>query len=229
MKYNCNAFLDLVYPSLCLYCGLKNDSESDIFCLNCRSKTTPTDLHLRQPNEFTRHFDGRIEIAAGSALYYYSREGIIATLIELIKYKDRKDLALQLGSYYGKMLRESVFFHEAELIIPVPLHESRLRVRGFNQSEEFARGLAGSMNLRYSRDHLIRTGFTETQTTKDRQERIQNIQGVFQLQNPKELSNRHVLLVDDVLTTGATLESCAMEIYKANPASIRMATMAMGF
>ncbi len=191
--------------------------------------TTPTDLHHFDKNEFTRHFDGRVNIAAGAALYYYVSGGITASMIELIKYRDRKDLAYQLGLNYGLQLKDSIHFHDCELVVPVPLHPLRLKERGYNQSEFFAKGLSESMGINLQAQNMIRTSHTHSQTSKDRQQRIQNIQGVFQLVNPQVFNKRHILLVDDVLTTGATLESCALEIQKAEPASIRMATIAMGY
>lgn len=228
IKYGFESLLDLLYPRLCLSCAARVETSEDILCLSCRSLTIPTDQHLHEDNEFVRHFKGRVPLSAGAALYYYVSGGVISGIVGQIKYRGRKDLAYKLGIYYGEMLRKASLFHGAELIIPVPLHPLREKKRGYNQSLEFAKGLAESMSLTVEEDVIVRKRHTETQTARDRNHRAQNMQDAFVLARPEKIENRHLLLVDDVLTTGATLDGCATALLQGRPASLRMATIAMG-
>ncbi len=229
LKYGLESLLDLLYPPLCLACSGRIETSGDVLCLSCRSLTVPTGQHMQKDNEFVRHFEGRVPVAAGAALYYYVSGGVVSALIGQIKYRGRKDLAYKLGLYYGEQLRESPLFHGTELIIPVPLHPLREKKRGYNQSLEFARGLAESMQIQVEEDVIGRKRHTETQTARDRSHRAQNMQDVFILKNPEKITNRQILIVDDVLTTGATLDGCASVLLQAGPAQIRMATIAMGY
>lgn len=222
-----NCFLDLLYPNLCIACEGRTHAREELFCLNCQYQVHPTQMHLMHENEFTHHFKGRISIVAGASLYYYSKGSKVQKALELLKYRGEYEIGIRIGQHFGSLLKNSPNFKNLDFIIPVPLHPNRKNQRGYNQSAQFALGLSEALNCPTREDILIRTKETITQTTKNRIERNQNIQAAFKLQRPDLVKGRHILLVDDILTTGATLESCALTLQQTEQVAISMATIAM--
>lgn len=222
-----NCFLDLLYPNLCIACEGRTHAREELFCLPCQYQVYPTQMHLMRENEFTHHFKGRISIVGGAALYYYSKGSKVQKALELLKYRGESEIGIRIGRHFGTLLKNSPNFKNLDFIIPVPLHPNRKNQRGYNQSAQFALGLSESLDCPTREDILIRTKETITQTAKNRIERNQNIQAAFKLQRPDLIKGRHILLVDDILTTGATLESCALTIQQAEQVVISMATIAM--
>lgn len=222
-----NCFLDLLYPNLCIACGGRTHAREELFCLTCQYQVYPTQMHLRPENEFTNHFKGRISLVAGASLYYYSKGSRVQKALELLKYRGEYEIGIRIGQHFGSLLKNATNFKNLDYIIPVPLHPNRKNQRGYNQSAQFAIGLSESLECPTREDILIRTKETITQTTKNRIERNQNIQAAFKLQRPDLVKGRHVLLVDDILTTGATLEACALTLQQSELVSISMATIAM--
>ena len=161
-------------------------------------------------------------------MYFFIPGGRTQTLLHNIKYRRRKDIAERLGILYGQQLTDSEVFGTVDVIIPVPLHWRKQRKRGFNQSEAFARGLASSLQVQVNVGNMVRNLHTSSQTRMSREERIKNIEEAFSLRSADEVAYRHVLLVDDVLTTGATLEACANVLKTAPGVVVSMATIACG-
>ena len=174
------------------------------------------------------HFWGRTQLANGASMFIYQKGGRTRQLIKRIKYGGRKDLAYWLGIIYGRSLVQYDAFNQIDCIVPVPLHPARFKERGYNQSEWFARGLSRTMAIPVQKEWLFRTKSTHTQTTKNRVERYQNLKNVFRARKEGNLLGQHVLLVDDVLTTGATLECCADQLMTLRPSKLSMLTIAMG-
>jgi ComF family protein len=171
---------------------------------------------------------GRIPCQKAMSFYVFEKSGRVQKLLHSIKYQGQKDLAAHLGKMYAEHLLDENVSNDFDVIVPVPLHPSKLRQRGFNQSEYFARGLAEGLSKNISTDKLIRVVATKTQTRKKKFERWQNVEGIFELKDKELFRNRHVLLVDDVITTGATLEAAwqclkDMEGIKISVASIAFA------
>ncbi len=222
-----NDFLSLFFPLLCLLCRRNQRSTNQPFCLTCQTKLLPTNLHLHQENEFTDRFMGRIRLETGVALYYFSKTSKVQKLLHLLKYGDRPMVGVQLGRWYGQLLKEQPFFSTIDLIIPVPLHPKRERQRGYNQSTQFAIGLSEVLNIPYMEGILERPIYTPTQVGKNIVERLENVLSVFQLKQKEAIIGKHILLVDDVLTTGATMEACALQLLEAPDVKISMATIAI--
>jgi ComF family protein len=160
-------------------------------------------------------------------MYHFFPGGKVQHMIHQIKYQNRQYAAEKLGEQYGHLLTEQPRLQDVDIILPVPLHRRKLRKRGFNQSACFARGLAKTMNKLWSVKNLVRTKHTQTQTGKSRYDRIQSMQDAFTVKKPGKLSGKHLLLVDDVMTTGATLEACLDELKKLPGVRLSVATMAI--
>lgn len=217
----------LFYPNLCLACGRNLPSRQEGVCLSCLYKLPRTNFHLQAENAFTERFWGRIPLQAGAAFLHFTKGGRTQRLIHHLKYEGKREAGIFLGRLYGQALREAPVFRETTLILPVPLHPRKQHQRGYNQSALFARGLSETMGIPCIKDGLKRIGHTATQTKKSRLERFDNVENAFVIPNPGRIENQHVLLVDDVITTGATLEACALKILEAPGAKVSMATIAI--
>jgi len=179
-------------------------------------------------NEFTGRFWGRMPLAAGAAQYYFTRKSPIQWALHQLKYKNNPDIGLKLGRLFGRQLAQAAPFQSVEMIVPVPLHPKKERLRGYNQSTMFAKGLSeGWGGLPVCTDALARDLFTESQTRKKRMDRFQNVGTVFTIRKPGLIEGKHVLLVDDVLTTGATLEMCGQALLQVAGVRLSMATIAI--
>lgn len=167
----------------------------------------------------------RCRIQNASSLFYFTKESLIQRLMHQFKYQGNQDLGRQLGLIMGAQLKESGRFNGVDVLLPLPLFEDKERKRGFNQSRVLCQGIQEVMGLPIIDDAVVRPFFTETQTKKNRIERWRNMEGKFQLADRSKISNVHVLLVDDVITTGATIEACAEEILKAPGVQLSLATL----
>jgi ComF family protein len=178
-------------------------------------------------NPVARLFWGRCRIERASAFSFYNKDSRIRKLIHNLKYKGIKEIGFELGMIYGRSLSGTDFLKEIDLIIPVPLHPSKKRIRGFNQSETIAEGLSESTGVPLGIGILERTNKSDTQTRKSRYDRWVNVEGIFSVVDIGNLIGRHVLLVDDVITTGSTLESCAVELLKVDEVRVSVAALAV--
>ena len=215
-----------VFPDVCSACGTRL-SNDNMLCLHCMYELPKTDHFILSDNRFTKHFIGRIEIEHGAAYLDFYKEGIVQELMHKLKYRGKFFIGEFLGRMAGRKLNDSLF-SKVDIIIPVPLHKLKRHRRGYNQCEAFAKGLSETSKVPYNFDLLIKVKNTSSQTAKSRIERIKNVESSFQLTDVDSLKGKHVLLVDDVITTGATLESCALTLLKACPdLRISMLTIAI--
>jgi len=222
-----NEFLGLLFPRLCHSCGQALFIHETAICTTCLYQLPKTKFHLDPESNADQVFWGRARIEKASACYYYTKNSKVQKLVHALKYRGFKALAIYIGGIYGKELKYSKYYQQIDLIIPVPLHPRKKRRRGFNQSEVFARGLAKSLDKPINTRVLYRRKASETQTRKSRFSRWKNVEGVFALRNPRVLEGKNILLVDDVITTGATIEACAHALQQAK--SVKIYVAAMGF
>ncbi|MCC7231995.1 MAG: ComF family protein [Bacteroidia bacterium] len=204
----------IFYPELCVACsGALNAGESCL-CTSCRLRMPRTRYHQQADNPVARHFWGKVKIEAAASCFYFSKGEKVQRLIHQLKYSGRTDAGLLAGEIFGYDLMNTSPYNTLDLVIPVPLHKSRLIKRGYNQCDSFAEGIAASMGIRCVTDGLERTSATETQTRKHRFDRHMNVENVFRVNKPAMLMHKHIFLVDDVVTTGATLTACAEALLK---------------
>lgn len=220
-------FLHLLYPNLCVACGEDLPAGKSCFCFSCRLKLEPTGMHLQKDNEFTDRLWGRMPIESAAALYYFTRKSPVQRALHQLKYHNQPEIGLKIGREFGKMLAQSELFRSVEIVVPVPLHPKRERLRGYNQSAMFAEGLAETLEINSAPNALERRVFAESQTKKKRLERFDNVEETFAVTQAGRLRDKHVLLVDDVLTTGATLESCGKLILDVPGTRLSLATIAI--
>ncbi|MBK9109346.1 MAG: ComF family protein [Saprospiraceae bacterium] len=222
-----NGCLELFYPNLCICCEARCFSAEQIFCLDCQSQLPPSEMYQFAENEFTLKFKGRIPLHKGAALFYYQKGSRLQLAMERLKYKNEPDIGISLGSYFADRLYQNPFIEALDLILPVPLHPSRERIRGYNQSAMIARGFSEISKIPVKENILLRSKETKSQIDKNRMERIDNMQSVFEVRQAEKIENKHLLLIDDILTTGATLEACALQLLKTAPCKISMLTIGM--
>lgn len=222
-----NGLLHLFFPHLCVGCNADLPALGSCFCLPCRLKLAPANLSLDRENEFTDRFWGRLPIESGAAMYYFSRKSPIQRALHQLKYQNQPDIGVRLGREFGRQLKLSDLYKGVDALIPVPLHPKKERLRGYNQSACFAEGLAESMGLKVLHQHLIRQAFAVSQTKKKRLERFENVNTSFAVARQAPLEGKHILLVDDVLTTGATLESCGRVLLQIPGLRLSLATIAI--
>jgi ComF family protein len=197
-----------------------------VICTDCRFTLPFTNFHLQPDNIVARQFWGKVDLQGAYALYYFAKGGKVQNLMHHFKYKGMQQIGVLLGNMAGEQLVKSNIFNSVNVIIPVPLHKKRLKERGYNQSTCFANGLAQKLNAVVDDDNLVRVKSTETQTHKSRFLRFENMQEVFKVLNPEKLMDKHVLLVDDVITTGSTLEVCSLQLLKIEGLKLSIATIA---
>jgi ComF family protein len=218
--------LGLFYPQLCITCGERLISQEKFLCMKCWFDLPISRFENEDENKVAQLFWGRVQIEHATSYFHYRKGSRYQKLIHFIKYKGLKELGLETGRRFGDILAEAENFNQVDKVVPVPLHPKKQKKRGFNQSEWIARGISEAMNKPMLENNLYRKIFTSTQTRKNRFERWQNVEGIFGVNNPEEFENQHVLIVDDVVTTGSTLEACAYELLKVSGAKVSMATLA---
>lgn len=217
--------LNLFYPTTCCGCGEVLIKGEVHLCLSCIATLPRTNFHDMPDNPIEHRFFGKVKVEHASSFLHFEKKTITQRLLHEIKYNGKKELGKMLGRFFGSELKQSRL-NEIDIILPVPLHPNRLKTRGYNQSEWIAMGLAESMGKPLVTDALVRDVETNTQTQKSAFERWENVDGIFSLALPERVSGKHVLIVDDVVTTGSTIEACATEILKAEGTTVSAVALA---
>jgi ComF family protein len=221
--------LQLIYPNTCICCHKHLVDTENFVCTLCLLELPSTNFHLMPHNDLEKLFWGRINIERAIALFYYKKGGKTAKILHALKYHDTPEIAAFLGRYYGTFLKDFVKENNIDAVIAIPLHKNKLHTRGFNQSEKLAAGLAETLAIENLSVFITRNKFTETQTKKSRLERSDNVNKVFEVNDITMFENKHVLLIDDVITTGATIDSCANEILQINNCKVSIAGLAFAY
>jgi ComF family protein len=217
-------FISLIFPDLCLGCNIDLKSGEQYFCLDCRINFPKTNFHLESHNVLINRFAGKVKVERAYAYMHFRKGSIVQHILYNIKYKGKKEAASLLGEYYGIDLSKTEM--PIDIIIPVPLHKTREHRRGFNQSEWFAKGLSKSLKIDCCTTVLKRVKAKESQTKKNRIQRWENIKDVYQIRDKIMIEGKRILLVDDVITTGATCEVCAQLLLDNGALKVEIAAIA---
>ena len=215
----------LFYPNLCINCSVVLLQNEEYLCVICSNN-----LPIMSDNEYLNDkllsvFYGEILIKNIRSFLYYQKGGITQKIIQELKYKNQPEIGIFIANWFGKQLKESGIFKEVDYIIPVPLHPRKLKKRGYNQLEKFGETLSDILNIDYKPDILVKSKMAKTQTTKQRFERFLSVNDSFKLTDYEVFKDKHILLIDDVITTGATLVTCCKELSKTKNITISIATM----
>ncbi|NQY28650.1 MAG: ComF family protein [Flavobacteriaceae bacterium] len=200
--------------------------QEKILCVTCLHDLPLTNLHSNDSKAISNVFYGTVVLEHATALFYYPKQGVVRQLIHQLKYKNQEEISSYIGEWLGFELIESGYYNDIAVIVPVPLHSKRMRSRGYNQVEGFGKEIALSLNAVYNDTTLLRIKNTTTQTVKDRLTRWKNVETIFEVSELKKLEGQHILLVDDVITTGATIKACVKELHKIPNIKISLAVMA---
>lgn len=221
-----DALIGLFYPSVCAACGNTLYKWEYIVCTRCKAFLPKTGYELNEDNPLARMFYCKIRLKAVTACFFFSKEGKVQHLIHELKYKSNADAGIFLGRELGKSIKEAPLFQGIDYLIPVPLHPKREKERGYNQSLMIARGMSEVTSIPTGEKFLVRSVNTVTQTHKSKEERWKNVKDIFEVRHSEQLESKYVLLIDDVLTTGATLEACALKLSAIPGITISCATAA---
>jgi len=218
--------ISLFYPRLCAGCDEPLVKGEDVLCLNCLADLPRTNYHIFEENPIFQIFTGRVNITSATSFCRFDKGGRLQHLLHQLKYRGNREVGRKMGFLFGTDLIQNILYQDIDAIIPVPLHPKKEKKRGFNQSVEICKGLSESMNRPLILGNLIREVHSSSQTRKGRFERWENVSGIFSIKNDTFLNGKHLLLVDDVVTTGATLEACCEPLLKLPDVKVSIATLA---
>lgn len=221
-----DALLHLFLPHHCAGCGSDIMSRQQVLCLQCIDRLPVTQFHRHANNPVEKIFWGRIPVTNAASFLYFSKDSLLQKLVHQLKYNGHKELGLFIGRKMGEALVQTNRFAGIEALVPLPLYAARERKRGYNQAALLCQGMAEIIRVPVLQNSIRRRMSSDTQTTKNRIERWQNMQGKFELRQPQTIRGKHILLVDDVITTGATLEACGQELLAAGNTLLSIMTMA---
>jgi ComF family protein len=220
-------FISLFYPRYCLACSQSLVKGEEIVCSGCLLDMPKTNFHKADKNPLLEQLSLRMPVKHAFAYYYFKKGSKVQELLHSLKYNNHPEIAVKIGKVMAHELVNEGFEKAFDIIVPVPLHPSRRRMRGYNQSEELAKGLSEILKIPYTEKFVSRRVKTQTQTKKNKLNRWQNMRDVFEMKDHGEVKGKRVLLVDDVVTTGATLEACANPLLEAGCAELSVACMAV--
>lgn len=221
-----NDLFCLFFPELCVACGQNLFKNEKVICTNCIYHLPRTNFHIDQQNKMARQLWGRFKFEQAIAFVYFQKGSRVQNMMHELKYNKKLDVGIRMGELYALQLSRTEGWDKPDMIIPIPLHPKRFKQRGYNQSEQISKGLSSILNLPISTHNLVREENTQSQTKKSRFARYENLKDAFIMKNPSELFHKHILLVDDVMTTGATMEACSIELLKIEGVKVSVCTLA---
>ena len=221
------SLINLFFPKACAGCNSFLLKSELVICTNCRHEIPLTNHHLNKNNEAYNKFYGRIPVEFASSLMYFHKKGIVQEMIHKLKYKGHQEIGEAIGNWYSEELKPIHELNSFDYIIPIPLHKKRFKERGYNQVTTFGETLSKNLNIPYATEILSRAIYSNTQTTKTILGRSEVVGNIFNIRFDESHHNKHFLLIDDVITTGSTLEACGRELLKIPGAKISFVCMAM--
>jgi len=215
----------MMFPKNCCSCGINLNKNEEIICISCLTKLPRTNYHRLKPSPIQKRFDGRIPVEQATSFLSFRRGNQAQILLHELKYRGRQDIGEYLGEIFGADLARDGFT-PPDVIIPLPLHPAKLAIRGYNQCHSISRGMKRFLGGELAMNAVRRKVHNETQTSKTRFERWMNVEHIFEVTEPGKVLARHVLIIDDVVTTGATLEACGRKLLESGARSLSLATLA---
>jgi len=215
-----------IFPDLCLACSKLPKAAEASFCVECLHKMPYTDHFIIKDNAVTNHLRGRINLVHGAAILYFREGSFVRNMLHQLKYKGRREIGEVMGEIGARKMLESPFYNIPDIIIPVPVHPKKVRKRGYNQSTIFGLAVSQGTGIPFNDKIIIKTMESDSQTGKSRTDRVMNVSQVFEIAQKETLQNKHVLIVDDVITTGATLEACCLKALEAGASKISILCIA---
>lgn len=228
MKYSyfLTDFFHLIYPDYCVVCDQLLQRHEKSLCTGCLFDLPRNNFHDDRENFVEQLFWGKVKLEMATSYLNFVKGGKVQRIMHKFKYKGYKEVGDHLGKRFGAELKQTCF-QSVDGIVPIPLHRKKLKKRGYNQSEWLARGISKTLEKPLITDALVRHTFTDTQTKKSKFDRWQNVSEIFMLANHEEITGKHILIVDDVVTTGSTLEVAAAELLKCRDTRVSVATLAV--
>lgn len=221
------SLLNLFFPKVCYACSTLLSDNEDTICINCRHDLPVTNFHFDNDERLKKVLYGRVKIENGTALFRFEKEGPVQRLIHGLKYRGYENIGFTLGNWLGGELKDVEAYQDIDIVIPVPLHKKKLQKRGYNQVAKFGQQIALALNANYIDNALVKITNTKSQTKKTRLARWKNSEELFAMKNITAIENKHILLVDDIITTGATIEACSLVLNQAKNVKISVVTMAI--
>lgn len=221
------SFISLLFPRCCVVCGRPLAKGEECICAMCNINLPRTNYHLQKDNLVEQLFWGKIPLERATSFFFYRKGSDFRQILHQLKYGGQKEIGAIMGRYMASELTVSGFFEGIDVIIPVPLHKRKQRIRGYNQSEWIARGISAVTGICIDTEVIVRRKHTDTQTRKSTFERWENVDGIFELHHAESLKGKHLLVVDDVLTTGATTVACASRLMEIEGIRISVLTLAV--
>lgn len=218
--------LKLLFPVLCYGCNELLIQDEKYICSTCNHNLPFTNHHKDTKNDTFKSFYGIVKLEFAFSMLYFHHEGIVQKLIHQLKYKGKEEIGSFLGQKYALELKDIKDKHDLDFIVPVPLHKKRLQERGYNQIDTFCLTLSKELDIPLTTDLLFRNQYSKTQTKKNKEQRLENIQAIFDIKDGPDYYGKHFLLIDDVITTGATIELCAKALLKIPNAKVSVLTIA---